>query len=326
MLIDDLACHLRGHGCAVDEGQGTPWAWTGRQFIAGQKYRDRQQITLIFTPTGNLELPINLWEAAGAHGWSPRRHGGEHANCNKDTLQVVDLKLLLRRQCSTMSRCPTHSNIIRQYTQRAWHRHTLLSGQEWCLTGIITVWVYTLFSRKILHNTALILCLYLTYKGETRSEPAQKIKNKIKGWPLYVQRAHSTVIKPFVYNLQGRLPTGRKPHHNTMNESSMRLFSVRGDTGEARLLHESRKRCETHWLALRWKSLQWKKKKKTRGEKSPEPMWIKTGQSGQKQNVKFQTAAGSFCRSWSWTHEAIIPKSTPPSRKMVPAFLLKKDL
>lgn len=50
--------------------------WIGRRFNAGLIYTDRQQITLTFTPTGNLELPFKLWEAAGAHGWSPRRHKG----------------------------------------------------------------------------------------------------------------------------------------------------------------------------------------------------------------------------------------------------------
>ncbi|XP_078019577.1 dynein axonemal assembly factor 3 isoform X1 [Epinephelus lanceolatus] len=51
-----------GGGCwslsqlTLDEGRGTPW--TGHQTITG--LRDRQPFTLTFTPTGNLESPINL--------------------------------------------------------------------------------------------------------------------------------------------------------------------------------------------------------------------------------------------------------------------------
>ncbi|XP_049444776.1 uncharacterized protein LOC125896339 isoform X2 [Epinephelus fuscoguttatus] len=61
------------------ERQGTPW--TGRQTIAGLTHRDKQPFTLTFTPTDNLESPINLvpnlhvfglWEEAGVPGENPR--------------------------------------------------------------------------------------------------------------------------------------------------------------------------------------------------------------------------------------------------------------
>lgn len=38
--------------------QGTPW--TGQQSIAGLTRKDRQQITLTFIPTADLETPVNL--------------------------------------------------------------------------------------------------------------------------------------------------------------------------------------------------------------------------------------------------------------------------
>lgn len=38
--------------------QGTPWK--GHQSVTGLTYSDRQPFTPAFTPTGNLELPVNL--------------------------------------------------------------------------------------------------------------------------------------------------------------------------------------------------------------------------------------------------------------------------
>ncbi|MDF4321764.1 hypothetical protein P3377_24610, partial [Vibrio parahaemolyticus] len=59
----------------LGERQGTPW--TGHQTITGLTHRDRQPFTLTFTPTDNLESPINLhvfglWEEAGVPGENPR--------------------------------------------------------------------------------------------------------------------------------------------------------------------------------------------------------------------------------------------------------------
>ncbi len=58
-LLYRLSLEGRG-GCqlSLGERQGTPW--TGRQSIAGQTYRDRQPLTLTFTPTGNLESPVTV--------------------------------------------------------------------------------------------------------------------------------------------------------------------------------------------------------------------------------------------------------------------------
>ena len=61
----------------MGERQGTPW--TGHQTITGLTHRDRQPFTLTFTPTANLESPINLhvfglWEEAGVPGENPRRY------------------------------------------------------------------------------------------------------------------------------------------------------------------------------------------------------------------------------------------------------------
>ena len=42
----------------LGERRGSPW--TGRQCFTGPTYRDKQPFTLTFTPTVNLESPMNL--------------------------------------------------------------------------------------------------------------------------------------------------------------------------------------------------------------------------------------------------------------------------
>ncbi len=53
---------LRGAGADPSCHWGEWWggAWTGRHSVRGPTYRDRQPLTVTFTPTGDLESPINL--------------------------------------------------------------------------------------------------------------------------------------------------------------------------------------------------------------------------------------------------------------------------
>ncbi|XP_060773494.1 phosphoribosylformylglycinamidine synthase isoform X3 [Neoarius graeffei] len=66
------------------ERQGTPW--TSRQVITGLTHRHRQPFTLAFTPTVNLESPVNLTcmslDCGGNRSTQrkPTRTRGEHAN------------------------------------------------------------------------------------------------------------------------------------------------------------------------------------------------------------------------------------------------------
>ncbi len=64
----------------VDIGRGRGSPRTSCQFITGLTYSGKQPLTLTFTPTGNLESPVNLhvfglWEEAGVPGENPGRHG-----------------------------------------------------------------------------------------------------------------------------------------------------------------------------------------------------------------------------------------------------------
>ncbi len=83
----------------LHESQGTPW--TGRQAITGLMHRNIQPFTFTFTPTSNLELPINLCslqvfglrEETGAPGGNPHRHGENMAlKPNKAGWQVQTQK------------------------------------------------------------------------------------------------------------------------------------------------------------------------------------------------------------------------------------------
>ena len=84
------AYSVRVAGCwslsqlTLGERRGSPW--TSRQVTAGLTHRDRQPLTLTFTPTGNSESPINLhaclWTVGGSRRtWrEPTQTRGEHAN------------------------------------------------------------------------------------------------------------------------------------------------------------------------------------------------------------------------------------------------------
>ncbi len=87
-LLYRLSLEGRG-GCwsrsqlSLGERRGTPW--TGRQSVAGPTYRDRQP----FTPTGNLESPVNLTcmslDCGRKPGYLERAHAGTRRTCKLHT-------------------------------------------------------------------------------------------------------------------------------------------------------------------------------------------------------------------------------------------------
>ena len=95
---------VRGHGGLLvpipaiigREAGGTPW--TGRQSIAGPTS------TLTFTPTGNLESPINLMSMSLDGGRKPeypeRTHADTGRTCKLHTERIRTGDLLaVRHQC-----------------------------------------------------------------------------------------------------------------------------------------------------------------------------------------------------------------------------------
>ncbi len=77
-----ILCRVAGglEPIPADIGRGRGSTWTSGQFITGLTHRDKQPITLTFTPMDNLESLINLcvfglWEEARVPGENPRRHG-----------------------------------------------------------------------------------------------------------------------------------------------------------------------------------------------------------------------------------------------------------
>ncbi len=72
---------------SLGEQRGTPW--TGRQSVTGPTYRDRQPLTLTFTPTGNLESPVNLTCMSLGCGRKPeypeKTHAGTRRSCKLHT-------------------------------------------------------------------------------------------------------------------------------------------------------------------------------------------------------------------------------------------------
>ncbi len=92
---------------SLGERRGTPW--TGRQSVTGLTYRDGQPLT--FTPTGNLESPINLICMSLDCGRKPehpeKTHAGTRRTCKLHTVGRWVRTLLLHHRAA-----PVHVLVI----------------------------------------------------------------------------------------------------------------------------------------------------------------------------------------------------------------------